>query len=419
MAVSMSGCTGSAPDASSESGAAEDGSGAAAQQTVSVEVARAEITTLRPTLDLVGAIVAIPERTADVSPQLGGWVKQLNVVEGQSVHAGDVLVELDARSAQVAVNRAEAVVAEKDAAVQRLKSGYLPEEIAAARQDAAQASAILEGLRSELTALKDLHDRGEISHVLYETKANALKAAEAVLASAEEHVKLLEAGTRPEAIAEAQALLDAASADLEQANLALQWCSITSPIDGVVVQLLARQGQFFDSAVVLAKVMDLSEVFVQLHIPSNQFTKVHEGTQVDVQLSALPDKTFQGQVTRISGEADAATGNVTVFAKIENDDQLLRPGLSCHARIALPEVPGVLTIPVAAVADNSGTPVVTVVRDGKAYETEVDLGAETGDLVQVLSGLAPGDTVATAGGYGLPDGTPVNVSARSEAGTPP
>ena len=84
------------------------------------------------------AIIAIPERTAVISPQLGGWVSKLDVVEGQSVRAGDVLVELDARSAQVAVQRAEALVAEKDAAVRRLKSGYLPTEIAGAASGCGQ-----------------------------------------------------------------------------------------------------------------------------------------------------------------------------------------------------------------------------------------------------------------------------------------
>ncbi len=78
---------------------------------VRVQAAKAERVTLRPTLDLVGTIVAIPERTAVVSPKIGGWVQELHVVEGQSVHAGDALVELDARSARTAVKRAHAVVA--------------------------------------------------------------------------------------------------------------------------------------------------------------------------------------------------------------------------------------------------------------------------------------------------------------------
>lgn len=401
--LAMAGCSGKMPEPSTASASPAD-------ERVSVQVARAEITTLRPALDLVGTIVAIPERTAVVSPQLGGWVSELDVVEGQSVGAGDVLVELDARSAQVAVQRAQAIVAEKDAALTRLKRGYLPEEIAGARQDAHQAAGTVDGLRKELAALKDLLDHDGISSVVYDTKADALKSAEGALGSAEERVKLLEAGTRPEMIAEAQGLLDAAKADLEQARLTLQWCSITSPVDGVVVQLLARRGQFFDRAVPLATVMDLSAVFVQIRIPSRQFTKVHTGTQIDVQLSSLPDRSFHGQVTRISGQADPATGNVIVFATVKNDGHLLRPGLACQARVSLPEVRDALAIPLAAVADNAGTPVVTVIRDGKAYESEVELGAEAGDSVQVLHGLAPGDVVATAGGYGLPAGTLVEVS---------
>lgn len=379
-------------------------------QPVPVQVAKAELTTLHPQLDLVGTIIAIPERTAVVSPQLGGWVEKLAVVEGQTVKAGDLLVQLDARAAQTDVERASAIVAEKESAVKRLKRGYLPQEIETARQDRDKAKAAVDGLRGELAALDDLLKRQEISPVAYETKAKALTAAEAALASADAHLKLFEQGTATELVDEAQSLLEVAQADLEHMKLTLEWCSITSPIDGVVVQLLAHQGQFFDRAVPLATVIDMSNVFVQLRIPSRNFADVQLGTPVDVQLNALPGQAFRGDISRISGQADPLTGNVIVFAKIENEAHLLRPGLSCEVRVSLTVVSQVLTIPVAAVADNSGTPVVTVIRDGKAYETEVQTGIETRELVQVLQGLAAGDIVATAGGYGLPTGTLVTVS---------
>ncbi|MCA9218835.1 MAG: efflux RND transporter periplasmic adaptor subunit, partial [Planctomycetales bacterium] len=299
---------------------------------------------------------------------------------------------------------------EKESAVKRLKRGYLPQEIETARQDRDKAKATVDGLRGELAALDDLLKRREISPVAYETKAKALTAAEAALASADAHLKLFEQGTATELVDEAQSLLEVARADLEHVKLILEWCSITSPIDGVVVQLLAHQGQFFDRAVPLATVIDMSNVFVQLRIPSRNFADVQLGTPVDVQLNALPGQAFRGDISRISGQADPLTGNVIVFAKIENEAHLLRPGLSCEVRVSLPDVPQVLTVPVAAVADNSGTPVVTVIRDGKAYETEVQTGIETRELVQVLKGLAAGDIVATAGGYGLPAGTLVAVS---------
>ena len=94
---------------------------------VPVQAARVERTTLRPALDLVGTVAAIPERTAMVSPQLGGWVEKLDAREGQSVKAGEPLVQLDARTAHTDIRRAQAVVAEKEAALKRLKRGYLPQ----------------------------------------------------------------------------------------------------------------------------------------------------------------------------------------------------------------------------------------------------------------------------------------------------
>ena len=396
-----------------------EGEAEAAGQAVSVEAAKAELTTLRPKLELVGTVVAIPERTATVSPQLGGWVEKPAVVEGQSVKAGELLVKLDARSAQTDVQRAGAIVAEKEAVLLRLEHGYLPQEIESARQDRDRAKATGGGLRAELIALRDLLQRGEVSPVVHQTKSKALQAAEAALASADAHLKLLEEGTRPEVIDEARAQLDVAKADLLQAKLAFDWCSITSPIDGIVVRLLAHQGQYFDRAAPLATVVDLSQVFVQLRIPSREFARVQPGAGVDVQLDALPGRTFQGAIERVSGEADPTTGNVIAFALIENGDRVLRAGLSCQARISLPEEPDALVVPVAAIADRSGTPVVTVIRDGKAYETEVELGTETHKFVQILKGLSPGDLVATTGGYGLPEGCPVEiVQSLSEARTP-
>jgi membrane fusion protein (multidrug efflux system) len=116
-------------------------------------------------------------------------------------------------------------------------------------------------------------------------------------------------------------------------------------------------------------------------------------------------------VERISGEADPLTGNVIVFAAVKNEGLMLRPGLSCEAKVALQPVEHALAVPVQAIADRSGAPVVTVIREGKAHEIEVETGTETDEFVQVLKGLHAGDVVATEGGYGLPDGCPVKIVA--------
>ena len=142
---------------------------------------------------------------------------------------------------------------------------------------------------------------------------------------------------------------------------------------------------------------------------------MREGTPVEIQLTSLPDRIFHGQVTRISGQADPQTGNVVVFATVKNENGVLRPGLSCRARVSLPAVADVLAVPPAAVGDHAGTPVVTVIRDGKAHEVEVETGVETRELIEIVKGLSPGNTVATVGGYGLPDGCPVEITAETKA----
>ncbi len=68
---------------------------------------------------------------------------------------------------------------------------------------------------------------------------------------------------------------------------------------------------------------------------------------------------------------------MVVFAAVQNEGHLLRPGVNCRVHVSLPEVIDALVIPLAAVANNSGTPVVTIIRDGKAYVTEVESGMKT------------------------------------------
>lgn len=383
---------------------------------VPIEVATAKQTTLRPALELVGTVVAIPERTSAVSSRLGGWVEDVAVVEGKHVDANQLLVQLDAHAAEADDMHAKAVVDEKQAVLTRLKKGYLPEELEGARQDRDKAQASMDGLKGQVDAQKKLLPSGDISPVKYDMTVKAYKAAEAAFKSTDERVKLLEKGTRVELVDEAAALLKGAQATWKRADLAVKWCRITAPIKGTVAKLAARKGQYFNQATTLATVIDLSEVFIQLRIPSRDYAKVGVGTKVDVAVTALPGRLFHGRIARIAAEADPLTGAVDVFATVKNPDGSLRPGLGCQARVWLPEIPNALAVPRAALADHDGTTVVTLVRDGKANETPVQTGAETKDLVQIVKGLSAGDVVATTGGYGLPENCPVKIVANLAAG---
>ena len=201
-------------------------------------------------------------------------------------------------------------------------------------------------------------------------------------------------------------------AELAAAKLNLELCRIVSPIAGTVTQLLARQGTFVERSTSLLTIVDLSRLFMQVRVPSVHMAQLHVGAEVDVHITSHPHGVLRGAVARISGQADPATGDVDAFILVPNDNNLLRPGLACRGRVWLPEQADVLTVPVAAVADHAGTPVVTVVRDKKAHEIEVKLGLQTRERVQVTEGLSAGDWVITEGGYGLPEDCPVQVATE-------
>jgi len=387
-----------------------EGDGEPASETpVSVRVAEAQITTLYPSVDLVGTLMAIPERSALIAAQREGQIRQVAVVEGDVVKSGQTLVQLDSRQADAAVKRAEAVVGQQQAILGRLKHGYLPQEIEVARQAARKAKAESDGLRVRVEASAKLHENNEISDVEFAGLQFALHSAEADCASTEAEQALLLAGPRPEEIAEAEAKLAMAQADLAHARLSLAFCDTKSPIDGVITRCTVLQGMNVVPADELATVVDLSELFVRLRVPSSHLSSIRPGAVVEVNVGSFEGETVRGRIARLGGEADPNTGDVDAFAVIPNPSGHLRPGLGCRARVWLPQIDHALAVAVSAIADRDGTTVVSLVRDGKAYETEVAVGVETDGYAEVVGGLSAGDVVIIEGGYGLPDGCPVQI----------
>jgi multidrug resistance efflux pump len=248
------------------------------------------------------------------------------------------------------------LVKEKEAILARLRRGYLPQEIEASRQDANRARNRMEALRAKLTAMEALRSKNEVSEVEYKRIQSSARAAEAEYGAAQAKSELLEAGTPPESIAEAAAQLAIARAELSVAELAVEFCDVTAPIDGIVTSLSARQGMSVATADRLATVVNLAGLFAQVRIPNIYMESVHQGARAEVYLRALPKCVFEGHVERLSGQADPETGDLDAFILIGNEDRLLRPGLACQVRILLPAIADALVVPVPAIADRAGMP---------------------------------------------------------------
>ncbi len=376
---------------------------------VRVRAVVAERRTLRPYVEWVGTIKAIPERSAEITARIAGQIDRVDVVEGETVQSGQTLVELDPRVAQTELERANGIVAQRQAVLDRLQNGYRPEKVTVAREALRKAEAEAQRLRLRIRASEHLSESGEISQVQMKQLKSALHAAEADVEAARAQLALLQKGPRPEEIREAAARLAVAQAERQRAAQTLSFCRIAAPLAGIVTRLTARRGMQVSAGDRLATIVDPSALFVRVRVPGVYLDRIRTGNPVEVTLASPHAKPIPGRIVRFAGEADPRTGDIDALARIENPSGRLRPGFGCRVRVWLPSIPDALAVPLRAVADRNGTTVVSVARDGKAFEVEVTVGATAGDFVQITSGLSEGDHVIVDGGYGLPEGCPVKA----------
>ncbi len=222
----------------------------------------------------------------------------------------------------------------------------------------------------------------------------------------------------------AQAAAQVAVARLGMAQVNLDYMRIVAPFDGVVTRRTFHPGAFIRSAVggeatplLTVKRTDLMRVVVQ--IPDRDVVQTTEGDPAVVKIDALEGRDFRGKVARIGESEDPTTRTMRVEIDLPNPERLLREGMYGSCSIQLDPETHNLTIPRASVVESSGRAkgVVYVVRDGEAHRVVVELGADNGSLVEVISGLGPSDDVVFRSGARLEDGAPVIAATAKTSET--
>jgi RND family efflux transporter MFP subunit len=146
---------------------------------------------------------------------------------------------------------------------------------------------------------------------------------------------------------------------------------------------------------------------IRIDIPEQAIPEVQVGQAVSATTSAWPDKSFSGRIARISPNVSANSRTLTVEAEIENGSGVLKPGQFATVRMLQPRSDQAVLIPARAVRTESGVSRVFVIKDGHAQQRLVQLGQTEGDLVEVKSGVAADEQVATSNIEQLSDGITV------------
>jgi RND family efflux transporter MFP subunit len=194
---------------------------------------------------------------------------------------------------------------------------------------------------------------------------------------------------------------DAQIADLEKNRAAHKALSVAAPISGFVIEKNIVQGQMVDAGMRIYRIADLGIVWVLAQIYEQDLPFVQLGQEAVVKVASLPDREFRGRVTYIYPTVDEKTRTARVRLEFENPGYYLKPGMFVSAQIQAELADSAVLVPNSAVLRSGDNNTVFVALDGGRFDARnVALGVEgADDMVQVLSGLNPGERIVTSGQF--------------------
>ena len=305
----------------------------------------------------------MPLRSATLRAEMSGAVLRTYAEAGQAVRAGQQLAQID--------------------------DAVLRDQTLSARSLVATAQSSYEIAKRDLSRNETLEKAGAIAEREVERARNTLLASQTQLANARAQ------------LANVQKMLDKAS--------------VQAPFTGIVAQRQASAGDVVSPGTALYTVVDPGSMQLEASVSADQLSQVRVGMPLDFKVTGYPTRTFTGRVTRVNPTADPATRQVKIVAEIPNAGNTLVGGLFAEGRVAS-ETKVAPMVKASAVDERGLRPSVVRLRGGKVEKVDVALGIRdaAAETVEILSGIAPGDTVLLGAARGITVGTPVKVSAPTD-----
>ncbi|HVP44340.1 MAG TPA: FixH family protein [Terriglobales bacterium] len=216
------------------------------------------------------------------------------------------------------------------------------------------------------------------------------------------------ANARPEAVAQANQLVEASRQRLELWGIAEKQIdsprsthvTIYSPSGGTVVERKVAGGQYVNAGETLFTLADLSTVWVKAEVYESQLPQIQAGQAVELRSDSLPNQVIHGKVEFVEPSADLQTRTIPVHVHVPNPGMKLVPGMYVRALFTSVGAKEQVVVPRSAVLDTGTRRLVYVATGGGAFEArDVEIGAAAGEVYPVLRGLQPGEKVVTNGNF--------------------
>ena len=347
-----------------------------------------------------------PNQQADVAAETSGKVAAVGVDMGSSVRRGQMIVKLDDADFRIRVQQAQAQLDQAKATLRQneakigLRPGqkFSPENV----PEVAGARAALDLAEKNLRRYEKLVETGDISRASYDQqKSQRDQLAEAYQAL------IHQAQQNYATVGNSQAAVDAAATQVALAKRNLGYSVVVSPMAGYVSERPADVGEYVSPQQKVATVVNLNPLRVRIDVPEQAIPQIHTGESVSVSVSGYPDRSFAGRVARVSPNVTTASRTLTIEADVENPRAELKPGQFATVRILLPQSAAAVLVPQRALRIISGSTYVYVIKNGHAEQRLVQPGQTEGDLVEIKSGVAADEVLATSNVDQLSDGAAV------------
>lgn len=365
LTAAAAGCSTAEPTAAAES--ATPGGAVARVDVPAVEATLADV---ESTLQISGSLV--PQTRVAIMAKMPGTLARVAVQIGDRVRSGQVVATLDRRETDAQVDAAEAAVNVAKAALESA--------------EAALANAELERERAS-----NLFEKGALPR-------QRLDAADTTHRASVAQRDL------------ARATLAQAEAAARRAREVQRDATLTSPIDGVVVERNYDAGSLVSPGdMPVVAVADLRTLKLVAGVSELEAGRLTVGLPARVTVQARPGEVFEGRVAAIAPEVDARNRHFSIEVRTLNPGMTLLSGMYGVATVPLERAERAITVPREAVTSRDGRRVVLKVAGDTVQSVPVTEGLASGALVQIVSGLAAGDVVVADARRDVADGTPVNA----------
>ena len=306
-----------------------------------------------PTLDTIGNVTAVNGVT--ISTDLPGIVSRIAFESGSQVKAGDMLVQLNTDQEQAQLAQAES-------------QEYLA--------------------KLNLDRNKDLLAKKTIAQSDYDST---------------------------------NATYCQAVATVNQYKALIARKTLRVPFDGIVGIRQVNVGQYLSPGDAVVTLQSLDPIYVNFSLPQQDLSQLATGQEVQVKVDAFGSRLFVGKITAVNQLVDANSRNVQVQATLPNADTKLWSGMYVKVSVVLPDEQEIVAIPSSSIHYAPYGDSIFIVEDlkddnGKTFkgvrEQFVKLGQTRGDLISIVSGLKPGEEVATSGVFRLKNNAPVTVNNK-------